>query len=553
VGRLGPDRAPTASFIDSLRSNDAAFEVVVGQGRLLTTKVDIVGKQKSAVIAVGDPTVAEFEILPNPRMLRITGKRAGVTDLSITAADGQTYSFEIYVVYDLDFLRAQLRQTFPDADLRIAQLREHLVVEGQARSPEQVTQIVRTIEAYLESVQVPHSTGGQQAPAAAQPQSREPTRRQPRSKPSQAAKNLEPDETPPDTSPKEQPSDQAPEEPSGEAVPEARGTSTTATFAKPRIINLIRVPGVHQVSLQVRIAELNRTALREIGNDFLWLDSDTGNSIGTAIAGTAASALKVLGVGVAGPSTTAFGVFPTGDFELLIRALRKNSLLSILAEPNLMAMSGQRASFLAGGEFPVPVPQTGGAQTGAITIEWKDFGVQLNFVPYVLEDEMIRLQVEPEVSTIDKALGVTVLGTSVPGLNSRKAQTTVELRQGQTLAIAGLLSVEIAGETNRVPGLGDLPYIGPLFSNTSHSKVEKELLVLVTPYLVAPQNADQVQPLPGAEIEDPNDWEFYFLNRIEGRTGKNFQSTKSADDPLGLVRLMKLERRCMSGPVGFSE
>ena len=218
-----------------------------------------------------------------------------------------------------------------------------------------------------------------------------------------------------------------------------------------------------------------------------------------------------------------------------------------------MAMSGQRASFLAGGQFPVPVPQTGGAQTGAITIEWKDFGVQLNFVPYVLEDEMIRLQVEPEVSTIDKALGVTVLGTSVPGLNSRKAQTTVELRQGQTLAIAGLLSVEIAGETNRVPGLGDLPYIGPLFSNTSHSKVEKELLVLVTPYLVAPQNADQVQPLPGAEIEDPNDWEFYFLNRIEGRTGKNFQSTKSADDPLGLVRLMKLERRCMSGPVGFSE
>jgi pilus assembly protein CpaC len=550
---LGPDRAPTASFIDSLRSNDAAFEVVVGQGRLLTTKVDIVGKQKSAVIAVGDPTVVEFEILPNPRMLRITGKRAGVTDLSITAADGQTYSFEIYVVYDLDFLRAQLRQTFPDADLRIAQLREHLVVEGQARSPEQVTQIVRTIEAYLESVQVPSSTGGQQAPAAAQPQSREPTQRQPRSKPSQGAKNLEPDETPPDTSPSEQPSGQAPEEPSGEAVPEARGTSTTATFAKPRIINLIRVPGVHQVSLQVRIAELNRTALREIGNDFLWLDSDTGNSIGTAIAGTAASALTALGVGVAGPSATAFGVFPTGDFELLIKALRKNSLLSILAEPNLMAMSGQRASFLAGGEFPVPVPQTGGAQTGAITIEWKKFGVQLDFVPYVLDDEMIRLQVQPEVSTIDQAIGVTVLGTSVPGINSRKAQTTVELRQGQTLAIAGLLSVAIDGQTSRVPGLGDLPYIGPLFSNTSHRKVEKELLVLVTPYLVAPQNADQVHPLPGAEIEDPNDLEFFFLNRIEGRTGKNFQSTKSSDDPLGLVRLMKLERRCMSGPVGFSE
>jgi len=561
VGRLGPDRAPTASFIDSLRGNDAAFEVVVGQGRLLTTKVDIIGREKSAVVAVGDPTVAEFEILPNPRMLRIIGKRAGVTDLSITAADGQTYSFEIYVVYDLDFLRAQLRQTFPDADLRIAQLREHLVVEGQARSPEQVTQIVRTIQAYLDSVQVPHSTGGQQAPAAAQPQGRERAQRRPSSRPSRGAKSLEPDENPPDTSPSEQPSDQAPEEPAGEAVPEARGTSTPATPGKPRIINLIRVPGVHQVSLQVRIAELNRTALREIGNDFLAVAPKSGNIFGTNIAGATVDALATLGLGglagsaatSAGPNTTAIGIFPSADFELLIRALRQNSLLSILAEPNLMAMSGQRASFLAGGEFPVPVPQTGGAATGAITIEWKKFGVQLGFVPYVLEDEMIRLQVEPEVSTIDKSLGVTVLGTTVPGVNKRNAQTVVELRQGQTLAIAGLLSVEIDGQTSRVPGLGDLPYLGPLFSNTSHKKVEKELLVLVTPYLVAPQNADQVPPLPGAEIEDPNDMEFYFLSRIEGRTGKNFQATRSADDPLGLVRLMKLERRCMSGPVGFSE
>ncbi len=549
VGRLGPDRAPIASFIETLRGNDAAFEVVVGQGRLLTTRMDIVGQQKSAVVAVGDPTVAEFEILPNPRMLRIIGKRAGVTDLSITAADGQTYSFEIYVVYDLDFLRAQLRQTFPDADLRIAQMREHLVVEGQARSPEQVTRIVQTIQAYLDSVQVPHATGGQQAAATAQPGGREPTQRQPKSKPSRGAKSLEPDES----APSEPPADQGSEGPAGEAVPEARATTTQATFAKPQIINLIRIPGIHQVSLQVRIAEINRTALREIGNDFLFIDSESGNSIGTAIAGTAASAMTALGVGVAGPSTTAFGVFPTGDFEMLIRALRKNSLLSIMAEPNLVTMSGQRASFLAGGQFPVPIPQTGGAATGAITIEWKDFGVQLNFVPYVLEDETVRLHVLPEVSTIDQGLGVTVLGTSVPGLNSRKAETTVELRQGQTLAIAGLLSVEVAGDTSRVPGLGDLPYIGPLFSNTSHRKVEKELLVLVTPYLVAPQNADQLHPLPGAEIEDPNDWEFYFLNRLEGRTGRNFQSTKSADDPLGLVRRMKLERRCMSGPVGFSE
>jgi pilus assembly protein CpaC len=229
-------------------------------------------------------------------------------------------------------------------------------------------------------------------------------------------------------------------------------------------------------------------------------------------------------------------------------------VLNVLAEPNLIALSGQQASFLAGGQFPVPVPQSGGGLTNNVTIQFKNFGVQLSFVPFVLDDETIRLQVAPEVSSIDFSLGTTLVqgGREVPGLSTRRVETTVELKQGSTLALAGLLQVDLDARTQRIPGIGDLPYIGPLFSNTSHKRVEKELLVLVTPYLIQPMSPDQVPPVPGSEIKDPNDKEFYFLNRIEGRTGRDFRSTTSWDNAWHLVERMKLEQCYMQGPVGYS-
>jgi pilus assembly protein CpaC len=303
--------------------------------------------------------------------------------------------------------------------------------------------------------------------------------------------------------------------------------------------------------------------MREIGADILAVDPDTGNIFGTQIGGAAVEAMGEAGLGgllgiangTTGPATTAFGIFPSGDFQILLRALRSNSVLNILAEPNLMAMSGHRASFLAGGQFPVPVPQSTGGVTNSVTVEFKDFGVRLDFIPYVQDDETIRLHVAPEVSSIDFAIGTTLVvgGDPVPGVNTRRSETTVELRQGQTLAIAGLLEVDLDAKTDRIPGVGDLPYLGPLFSNTSHKRVEKELIVLVTPFLVAPMNPGHVAPLPGEEIRDPNDKEFYFLNRIEGRTGREFRPTTTWDNPLGCVEKMKLEKRCTCGPVGFSE
>jgi pilus assembly protein CpaC len=526
-----------ASFIDSLRGNDAAIEVIVGQGRLLTLKSDIATKDRSAVVAVGDPTILEFDVLPNPRMLRLIGLRAGVTDLSITTADNQAYSFEVRVVYDLDLLRAQLRQAFPDVSLQLGQVRDHVVVEGEARSSVQVAQILQTIEVYLRSVQAKREIKGE------------------------TKGGLHGSENPQTTPASPGPAGDNPTSPT--AAPEARGEmNSKVTYPEAQIINLLRVPGVHQVLLKVRIAELNRTATREIGADMLGVDP-AGNIFGSAIGGAtvnaaggrAAGGLASAGSATSSTSTTVFGIFPGANFEVLIHALRKNSLLSILAEPDLVAMSGHKASFLAGGQFPVPVSQSSSGSTGSITVEWKDFGVQLNFIPYVLEDGVIRLVVTPEVSSIDEALGITLIqsGSPIPGLNTRRATTTVEMRQGETLAMAGLLHVEIDASTSRIPGLGDLPYIGPFFSNTSHKRVEKELLVLVTPYLITPMTPEQVPPLPNQDLKDPNDLEFFLLNRIEGRTGESMPSTATWDDPLGFVRLMKLERKCVAGPVGFSD
>jgi pilus assembly protein CpaC len=179
----------------------------------------------------------------------------------------------------------------------------------------------------------------------------------------------------------------------------------------------------------------------------------------------------------------------------------------------------------------------------------------LGFVPFILDGDVIRLTVAPEVSNIDTTIAVTLVagGSPVPGLNTRKAQTTVELREGQTLAIAGLLQLTLNGETDRIPGLGDLPIIGPMFSNTSSQRIEKELVVLVTPYLVEPMNHGQVPPTPGDEVKQPNDLEFYLLNRIEARTGKDFRATTSWDDVYNLRNHLKLEKKYVNGPVGFSE
>jgi pilus assembly protein CpaC len=340
----------------------------------------------------------------------------------------------------------------------------------------------------------------------------------------------------------------------------AQLATAQTTIPFPQIINLLRVPGTQQVLLKVRVAELNRTALRQIGADWTILNHRNLNMVSTAIGGATVTGNGTVANGIAsgdvnGPQNTFFTIFPPGHFQMFFSALRQNSLLKILAEPNLIAMNGHQASFLAGGQFPVPVPQavTGGAGT-TVTVQFQPFGVQLTFVPYILDNEIIRLAVNPSVSTVDPTLGTTLVpgGSPVPGLNIRQANTVVEMQQGHTLAIAGLLQLTLNGQTSRVPLFGDLPVLGPFFQNTTGQRVEKELLVLVTPYLVSPMKPGQVPPTPGDEVNEPNDLELYLLHRIEGRTGRDWRSTVSYDGRL--VRpLLKMEMDHVQGPHGFGQ
>ena len=518
--------AEVGNFIDSLGTKDAMFEVMVGQGRLLTLKADIAMQGKPMpVIAVGDPTIVDFQVV-GPRQIRLIGERIGVTDLAITATDGETYSFEIQVVVDLDLLRAQLKAVFPDASLKLAQIRDHVIVEGQARDTHQVARILEVINAYMLSVQNQQrrqiSGVTEEQPALSRPNRLQ----QPGAEGEDVA-------SPVDVSAE------------GSSV-----RSSQANLLQPQVINLIRVPGSQQVLLKVQIAELNRTALRQMGASFLFNDGTT--AIGTNVSGAFAAAAPAF----LNPTTTIAGRLNDGKFQFWIDALRRNTVLKILAEPNLVAYNGHEASFLAGGEFPIPVPQSGGAGGGsAVTVEFREFGVRLNFIPHIMDDDVIRLTVAPEVSTIDFALATTLVagGTPVPGLSTRKSKTTVELREGQTLAMAGLMQVTMDGTTRRIPGAGDLPVIGPMFSNNSGRLEEKELVVMVTPFLVEPMDACDVPSRPGDEILDPNDLEFYLLGRIESRVGRDHRSTTKWDDPLNLRKRLQLEQRYIYGPVGYSE
>ena len=496
------DQAPTSSFIDSIKGSDASIQVVYGQSRLITTKKPIASAEGVAVIGVADPTVIDFDVL-GPQLIRIVGKRIGVTDLSFVTADGETFAYQINVGYDLQLVEAQLKQLYPDALIRLGQLREHIVVEGQARSSFQVNRIIETLRAYAVSMALQQQRKtlleGGEVPGAGEPNPGAPD--------AAAASGLQ----------------------QGLAIGKGQlgWVKSGRHQVQPEIINLLKVPGSQQIMLKVVIAELNRTALREIGAD-LQITTGSGSFLTYML----------------GQSGGNIAIFENGDFQASFKALRTNGVTTVLSEPNLVAMNGHMASFLVGGEVGYQLLGTQGAPSS----EFRPFGVQLEFTPNILDDGIIRLQVAPTVSSVDRELG----DGTVPGFRSRSASTTVELREGQTLALAGLLDKFSSNSTKRIPILGDAPYLSPLFSNASSEQREQELVVLVTPYVVNGMSSDQLGPLPGSEVIPPSDFEFYLLNRIESRLGRSVRPTANWDDPLNLRSHHALERAHVSGPSGFS-
>ena len=224
-----------------------------------------------------------------------------------------------------------------------------------------------------------------------------------------------------------------------------------------------------------------------------------------------------------------------GDLALQIEALRKLNLSRTLAEPNLVAINGQPANFQAGGQFPIPVISAGGAGTNLQGVQFVPFGVQLRFIPVIQDRDVIRLQINANISTRDEAIGTVIGGggggggTAVSGLNTRNFSSTVELRSGQTLAVAGLLQTNFGSSSDRLPWLGDLPIVGPLTGANRTSAAEQELVILVTPELVAPVDSCNTPALPGNDVFEPTDVEFFLSNRLESRRSKDFRSSVRTD------------------------
>ena len=284
-----------------------------------------------------------------------------------------------------------------------------------------------------------------------------------------------------------------------------------------KVLNFLEVAGGRQVTLQVRFAEVSRDATTNLGFNAFGSGGPTKfgnfNGPGDTPAGSGLSSATAS----IDPTVTLFGAGKAGTmaFEFFIDALRQNNLLRVLAEPNLTVMSGKSADFLAGGEFPIPVPQANGSGGSAITIEYKQFGVRLSFTPIVLGDGRIRLQVSPEVSDLDFTQSVSFNGFVIPSLTKRSATTIVELNEGQTLAMAGLLNNRVNASSNVTPLLGDLPIIGMLFRSVRYQRTETELVVMVTPKLAGGMNPGQVPDLPGEHWRYPSEPEL-LLNRDLG-------------------------------------
>ena len=318
---------------------------------------------------------------------------------------------------------------------------------------------------------------------------------------------------------------------SASAVDRAVQIARTYAGGDEKVVNMLSVGASQQVMLEVRFSEVNRQAAKQIGLNHSFTGNRTAGSIGN-LAGDSIiptnndriPTIKLDGLSDAfGVGTWAYKIGSLNLFSAL-DALERKGLVKTLAEPTLVALSGETASFLAGGEFPIPVVQNGGGGGGngnnGITVEFKPFGVSLGFTPTVLSDGIINLVVEPEVSSIDPSASVSINGLVVPGLLTRRAKTVVELRDGQSFAIAGLLRNDFQDTVRQLPILGSIPIIGSLFRSTGFQKQQTELVMIVTPRLVKPMRAEDVS-LPTDRVGNPHELDLFLMGRTDKAVGIN--------------------------------
>ena len=353
------------------------------------------------------------------------------------------------------------------------------------------------------------------------------------------------------------------------AVDADRAVQIAETYAPGKVVNLLGLGSSQQVMLEVRFAEVKRSALAQIGVDW-GVMSDQGKLIG--VVGGGANTRPIFGdngevIGtqyLVGAITDSFAIISRSfrafgsNFNVQLDALERKGFITTLAEPTLVALSGETASFLAGGEFPVPVVQNSGGggggggnnNSGALTVEWKPFGVSLAFTPTVLADGVINLVVAPEVSSIDPSASIVINNLTIPGLQTRRAKSVIELRDGESFALAGLIRKDFQDTIRQVPLLGSIPIIGTLFRSTGFQKEETELVIIVTPRLVAPVRAGTLK-LPTDRVGPPTPSDLFLNGRTD--TGVPPVGGQPVPPPPPPTRGPGGAASAAGGPIGFEK
>jgi pilus assembly protein CpaC len=449
----------------------------VGETRLLQLSKAITR------VSVAEPTVADIRVV-TPKQVLVTAKAVGFTHIIMWGDDDQPLVIAITARRNLNELRGQLKELFPQETIQVSAAGDLIVLSGK--------------------------------------------------------------------------------------VSDLRLPSRMAEVAKlhtERLANLVEVEGNQQVQLEVRFAEVSRTGLRQLGVNSIWQDRGFGQTAqivppsagpGNFLNLNPNPNIPLTGGEIPIPAPEfggAFnllygGIFGRYAFSAILSVLSTEGLAKVLAEPTLVALSGQEAQFHAGGEVPIILA----GNLGSLSVEFKKFGVRLKFTPTVLGDRTLNLNVFAEVSELDPSSGVVLGGFQIPGFKVRNGETTVRLRDGQSFAMAGLLSDSIRSSVDKIPLLGDIPILGALFRSTAFQREETELLVVVSAHLVQPLSPDQVPPLPGEEdINDPDDLRLFLLGHIDGwkKEKKKEDESNTTSGQTSLPAKESAPIAGIAGPVGF--
>lgn len=435
----------------ALAAVESGKSVAVAQHK--SAFVQLQGKAKR--VSLGDPEVLDIVMIKSNQLFLI-GKKLGSTNLMAWDHKGNLIeSINIEVTHDLNSLKSKLHAFLPDESIAVHSSQNRLILSGQVSSQASMNLALRLAETF--------------------------------------------------------------------AAGEAADKETDSRNAKAQdtgVINMMSIGGAQQVMLEVTVAEVQRSLVRRFDSNFHFFNVDGNWGLGGTSAG---GVIDDIADGVIGPIFNAPAIESTGLlatfidsntlFTLALDMAKENGVAKVLAEPNLTSLSGAKAEFLAGGEFPIPVPNEDG-----ITIDYKPYGVGLKFIPTVLSDKKINLNLAVDVSEIASSttLTFTPSGTNasyfIPPITRRSASSTLELADGQTIGIAGLLSENVRDSVSTMPGFGDIPVLGQLFSSQAYISGETELVILVTPRLAKPVDRDKVS-LPTDAFVEPDDLSYYLLGK----------------------------------------